>query len=133
MSSISQLENVTDRCLSLGVTDATGFVAIDDVNKVIVLSYRGSASLGNWIGNVNLGFNAFMPCKGCQVHAGFLSSWNDSRDQVKAALTQALSDNPSYAIVYTGHSLGGAITTLAAAELRQQGFPGALVRSCCPL
>lgn len=127
-----KLEDVTNRCPSLGVTDATGFVAVDDVNQVIVLSYRGSASLGNWIGNVNLGFNAFMPCKNCQVHAGFLSSWNDSKDQVKAALTQAKSANPNYAIVYTGHSLGGAITTLAAAELRQQGFPGALVCSRSP-
>lgn len=119
-----------DLCLSLGVTDATGYVAVDDVNKVIVVAYRGSASLGNWIGNVNLEFNAFQPCASCQVHAGFLSSWNDSKDQVKAALQQAQASNPSYGIIYAGHSLGGAIVTLAAAELRQQGFPGALVCLC---
>lgn len=121
------MHTTANRSPSLGVTDATGFVAVDNVNKVIVVAYRGSASLGNWIGNFNVEFNAFQPCNGCQVHAGFLSSWNDSKDQVVAALQQATASNPSYSIVYTGHSLGAAIVTLAAAELRQQGFPGALV------
>lgn len=112
---------------SLGVTDATGYVAVDDTNRLIVLSYRGSASLSSWIGNVNIDFNAFGPCSGCQVHRGFLSSWNDSRDKVKAALSQAKANHSDYNIVFTGHSLGGAIATLAAADLRQQGFDLALV------
>lgn len=100
---------------------------MDDVNKLIVLSYRGSASLANWIGNINLGFTSFPACSGCQVHAGFLSSWNDSKDGVRAALTAAKAQHPDYAIIFTGHSLGAAIVTLAAAELRQQGFNAALV------
>lgn len=112
---------------SVGLTDATGFVAVDNQNKLIVLSYRGTSSLGNWIGNVDVGFESFSACNGCQVHGGFLSSWTDSRDQVKAALTKAKADNPSYQIIFTGHSLGAAIATLAAAELRQQGFNAALV------
>lgn len=121
------LVHTTDRTSSLGVTDATGFVAVDNVNKLIVLSFRGTASLGNWIGNINLDFNSFGACNGCQVHAGFLSSWQDSKDQVVKALTQAKAQNPNYSIIFTGHSLGGAISTLAAAELRQQGFNAALV------
>ena len=111
----------------MGVTDATGFVAVDDQNKLIVLAYRGSASLGNWIGNINVGFNDFSVCSGCQVHAGFLSSWNDSKDQIKSAIAQAKAKNPSYQIIATGHSLGAAIVTLAAADLRGQGFNIALV------
>lgn len=109
------------------MTDITGFVAVDNVNKVIVLSYRGSVSLRNWIGNFNLEFNDFSACSGCRVHAGFLSSYNGSKDQVKAALAQAKAQNPGYSIVFTGHSLGAAIATLAAADLRQQGFNVALV------
>ena len=116
---------------SVGVTDATGFVAVDDTNKLIILSYRGSSSLSNWIGNINIDFNAFAPCSGCQVHRGFLSSWNDSKDRVKAALSQAKADHPDYSIIFTGHSLGAAISTLAAAELRQQGYNVALVSGVC--
>lgn len=119
--------DLADILSSLGVTDATGFVAIDDVNKAIVLSFRGSVSLSNWIGNINLEFNDFQPCDGCRVHAGFLTSWNDAKDRVKAALQQAKASKPNYSIIFTGHSLGGAISTLAAAELRQQGYAIALV------
>lgn len=118
---------------NVGVTDATGFVAVDNTNKLIVLSYRGSASLNNWIGNFNINLNDFEPCSGCQVHAGFLSGWNDSKDKVTAALQKAKSDHPDYSIVSTGHSLGGALATLAAAELRPKGFNIALVTFGSPM
>jgi len=121
------LSNSANVLLSLGETGATGFIAVDDANKAIVLSYRGSGSLGNWIGNLNIELVAFDSCNGCSVHAGFLSGWTESKDQVKAALAQAKVNNPSYSIISTGHSLGGAIATLAAAELRASGFTIALV------
>lgn len=116
---------------SLGPADATGFVAVDDQNKLIVLAYRGSTSLGNWIGNLNVEFDAFSLCSGCQVHGGFLSSWTASKDQVTTSLTQARAANPGYQVIATGHSLGAAIATLAAADLRQQGFNIALVCISC--
>lgn len=34
---------------------------------------------------------------------------------------------PSYSLVVTGHSLGAAIATIAAAQLRNEGHPAALV------
>lgn len=94
-----------------------------------MLSYRGSTSLRNWLGNLDLELTGFLPCKDCQVHRGFLSSWNDSKDTVRNTLARARADHPDYSIIFTGHSLGAAIVTLAAAELRQQGFNIALV-SC---
>jgi len=94
------------------------------------VSYRGSTSLGNWIENVNIDFATFAPCSGCQVHRGFLSSWTDSKNQVTAALSQAKSNHTDYSIILTGHSLGAAIATIAAADLRQQGYNIALVITC---
>lgn len=113
----------------MGPTDATGFVAVDSKNRLIILSFRGSTSLGNWIGNVNIDFATWSQCGGCTVHSGFLQSWTDSKDKVTTALKSAISQNPGFAVIATGHSLGGAISTLAVADLRSQGMSIGLVCS----
>ncbi|KAK4924562.1 hypothetical protein LTR66_016451 [Elasticomyces elasticus] len=117
----------------LGATDATGFIAIDNPNKLIVLSYRGSRSLLNFLGDVNFAFVETDICDGCQVHAGFFDSWTSSRDGVSQALAQAHQQYPGYTLVTTGHSLGAAVATLAAADLRQQGFNIALYTYGSPM
>lgn len=105
-------------------------MAIDDKNKLIVLSFRGSVSLANWVGNLNIELVDFL-CSGCSVHNGFLDSWKASKDQVTQAIRQARTTYPGYALAATGHSLGGAIATLAAADLRQDGINIALVSLLC--
>lgn len=42
-------QELTGSCLSGVVTDIQGFVAKDDVNKLIVVSYKGSTSLRNYL------------------------------------------------------------------------------------
>jgi len=61
-------------------------------------------------------------CTGCVAHRGFWQSWLDSRDGVLAAVTSAAKSHPGYKLITTGHSLGGAIATLAAAQLRKNGY-----------
>lgn len=107
-------------------------MAVDDKNKLIVLSFRGSVSLTNWVGNLNIDFVNFL-CTGCAVHNGFLDSWTASKDRVTRAIQQARTTYPGYAIVATGHSLGAAIATLAAADLRRGGVNIALVSLFCSL
>ena len=43
------------------------------------------------------------------------------------AVENAVSDKPDYSLVVVGHSLGGAIATFAAAQLRNAGYSAALV------
>ncbi|KAJ9621281.1 hypothetical protein H2203_007333 [Taxawa tesnikishii (nom. ined.)] len=105
-----------------GPADATGYLAVDHTNKLIVLAFRGSHSLSNWISNINILFKDWSLCSGCRVHAGFLESWTATRNDVAAPLKAAVAANPGYPIVATGHSLGAAVATLAAAELRTQGY-----------
>jgi hypothetical protein len=57
---------------------------------------------------------------GCKVHGGFFTAWKEVASAVQSAVTSARQANPSYAVVSTGHSLGAAVATLAAAYLRKQ-------------
>ncbi|KAB2579469.1 Lipase class 3 [Lasiodiplodia theobromae] len=104
------------------VTDTTGFVATDSTNRLIVVSFRGSRSIQNWIANFDFGTTATTICSGCPAHSGFWNSWQEARSYVVAAVESARAANPSYQIVATGHSLGGAVATLAAADLRNSGY-----------
>ncbi|RMZ72284.1 lipase precursor [Pyrenophora seminiperda CCB06] len=107
-------------------TDVTGFVAVDHTNQLIVISFRGSASLDNWRTNLDFDVTQTDICSDCTAHSGFWHSWLDARDRVLPAVQQASASFPRYRIAVTGHSLGGAIATLAAATLRNSGYSVAL-------
>lgn len=103
-------------------SDITGFVATDSTNRLIVISFRGSRSVRNWISNALFGTVGTTICPTCSSHAGFWSSWLEAQNNVVAAVNQARTQFPSYRIVATGHSLGGALASLAAGSLRQRGL-----------
>ncbi|KAM0335621.1 hypothetical protein ACHAQA_000670 [Verticillium albo-atrum] len=94
-------------------------VATDDVARTIVLTVRGSANIRNWISNILF---AFVGCtdltSGCKVHTGFNNAWREIRTPAIAAIKKARAANPGYTVIATGHSLGGAVATIAAAYLR---------------
>lgn len=108
------------------ITDVTGFVAVDSTNSLIVVSFRGSASIKNWIADLDFTTVTTDICSGCTAHQGFWNSWTEARSGVLAAVKSATTSYPNYKIVAVGHSLGGAIADLAAAELRQSGYTVAL-------
>lgn len=103
-------------------TDTTGIVARDDTTKTIVITFRGSQSLRNWLANVQLLLKDVPEyCDGCQVHTGFHEAFLEGFPTVLAAFTSLKTENPGYRTVVTGHSLGGAIATITATELRRLG------------
>lgn len=103
-------------------SDVTGFVATDTTNKLIVLSFRGSRSVRNWITNIVFPAGATTICSDCLAHTGFWISWLEAQRNVMAAITKARAQYPDYKIVATGHSLGGALASLAAGAMRKQGI-----------
>ncbi|KAE8153798.1 Alpha/Beta hydrolase protein [Aspergillus avenaceus] len=100
----------------------SGFLAADETNKVLVLSFRGSADLSNWIANLNFGLDdASSLCSGCELHSGFLKAWDTVSDKITSKVESALSSYSDYSLVVTGHSYGGALAALAATTLRNAG------------
>lgn len=100
-------------------------VAVDNARNLIVVSVRGSSNIRNWITNIQ--FN-WRDCPnltgGCRVHSGFADAWSEISGTVLNAVHSARASNPGYRVVATGHSLGGAVATLAAAYLRaHEGVP----------
>ena len=52
------------------------------------------------------------------MHEGFFKSWNDVKKQVMAKLQALRAIKAEDGIYVTGHSLGGAMAALAAAEIQ---------------
>lgn len=113
--------------------DVTGFVAADRTNKLIVLSFRGSSNLDNWLADINFPLtDASSLCAGCQVHSGFWQAWGTVESRIKSDIDSAMQTYPGYALVFTGHSYGAALAALAATSLRNDGktvqLVGCLIR-----
>ena len=102
------------------LADDTGFLAVDHVHRVIVLAFRGSSSTANWNTDFNIRKAPVPWCDECKAHTGFWLAWNEIRDMVLAKIAVAMKAHRDYDLVLTGHSLGGAIATLAAGDIRRQ-------------
>ena len=104
---------------NMGTSDGTGFIAIDDMNERVIVVFRGSRSLPNWYQNFKVWKVSTGWCPECNVHKGFWDSWVQAREEVIKVLKQAVRSRPGYRLAIAGHSLGGAVSTLAAGEIRQ--------------
>eukprot|EP00008_Paramoeba_atlantica_P008627 CAMPEP_0201491408 /NCGR_PEP_ID=MMETSP0151_2-20130828/29730_1 /ASSEMBLY_ACC=CAM_ASM_000257 /TAXON_ID=200890 /ORGANISM="Paramoeba atlantica, Strain 621/1 / CCAP 1560/9" /LENGTH=288 /DNA_ID=CAMNT_0047877755 /DNA_START=30 /DNA_END=896 /DNA_ORIENTATION=- len=83
----------------------------------IVVSFRGSTDLVNWINNLDAVYTKYPYCSDCKVHKGFYDTWLSVKDDVLAEVWRLHNQFSTYSIVTTGHSLGGALSTLASSEV----------------
>ena len=97
----------------------TGYIAIDETNKLVVLAFRGTQSFENWYRNLDFEWTHSDLCKKCKVHDGFWTQWTFMREDIIKNVRETHQKFPEHRLVATGHSLGGALATLAAAELRK--------------
>lgn len=109
-----------------------GFVGTDPARKNIVLAIRSSHNVRNWITNLLFSFEDCDFVEDCKVHKGFANAWDEVRDSILASVSTAKAANPDFSVVATGHSLGGAIATIAAADLRRSGLPTDIYTYGCP-
>jgi triacylglycerol lipase len=99
--------------VSLNCRETSGFVAGND--KMVLVAFRGTEpeKLRDWMTDVDIPLVDFL---GGKAHAGFARAityvWDDMLAAIKSMQTNAQS------LWFTGHSLGAALATLAAARLR---------------
>ncbi|KAJ6134015.1 hypothetical protein N7523_000337 [Penicillium sp. IBT 18751x] len=106
-------------------TDTAGYIAVDNTNKAVILAFRGSYSVRNWIADVEFPYTDPGLCDGCEAEFGFWSSWAVVRDDIMKNLNEVVSANSDYELIVVGHSLGAGVATLAAADIRGRGHPSA--------
>ncbi|PLB52143.1 alpha/beta-hydrolase [Aspergillus steynii IBT 23096] len=103
--------------------DVAGFFAVDSTNKLLILSFRGSRTIDNWIANLDFGLDKVEDlCAGCQAHGGFYKAWQAVADDITASVKSAVDKYSGYKLVFTGHSFGAALASFAATALRNDGF-----------
>lgn len=106
-------------------------MAIDYTHSLIVFAIRGT----NTSSTRSLGSDllSLLPvplpqlCTGCSGSAPWLAGWTDVKAAVTQAIQDALKKNPTFKVLITGHSLGGAVASLAAFDLRKAGSSLSLV------
>lgn len=99
-------------------TNTFGVVGYNPAWNQIVIAFRGSHNIRNWI--VDLNFSKMKPYKNytnVEVHEGFNNAWNALSPQVLNSAFDLMARYPSASVVVTGHSLGAALATLCALEL----------------
>lgn len=96
-----------DSCEFYDIDTTQCFVAVSD--GVTLVSFRGTKELHDWLANLNV---ISTTRDYGQVHRGFLGAFQ----VVESLLRNAIKHAGSHPLVLTGHSLGGALATVAAAE-----------------
>ncbi|KAI2883979.1 hypothetical protein CBS11852_8952 [Aspergillus niger] len=100
-------------------TDTSGYLAVDHTHRAIILAFRGSYSIRSWLADFTFVYTDPNLCSGCEAELGFWSSWTNVRKAITPTLNNTVSQYPDYELVIVGHSLGAAIATLAAANIRE--------------
>lgn len=111
--------------------------------KRIIIAFRGTYSITNTIIDLSAYPQSYIPytgdddndnnnqtsttpltlhCENCTVHAGFMKSWLNTRPTILPTVLSALQTYPDYEVTLVGHSLGGAVATLAGLEMRLKGW-----------
>jgi hypothetical protein len=108
-------------------TSTQGLVARDDGRKQIVVAFRGTSDLIDLLTDVKF---FLLPLKASGVsnvgsataHSGFMDAYNSVADNVFRIVGAQAQAHPDYSIVVTGHSLGGALASIASLGLKGK-FP----------
>ena len=112
--------------------DVNGYIGYRETDSTIYVIFRGTQSFVNFYDDFDFITTSYPGCLHCSVHLGFYSAEQAVLADVINEVTVLKSHFPSYRIVVTGHSLGAAIATLAAADLTTAGITVTLINFGSP-
>jgi predicted lipase len=101
-----------------------GYVAFNGQTKEIIVAFRGSQNIENWITNLDYFKTNYKNVPNAQVHRGFLEAYNAVASEVISGVKGLIGSYPTASIFVTGHSLGGALAIFAAADIKETLKPG---------
>ncbi|KAB8072299.1 Alpha/Beta hydrolase protein [Aspergillus leporis] len=110
----------TDTAVLLGFSNfnpgnTTGFLAIDHTHHALILAFRGSRTAGNEHTDAQYRQEDIDGvCPGCKAHTGFYSAWGNFSEYIMPVVNHYAALYQGYSLIFTGHSLGGALATLGA-------------------
>lgn len=103
-------------------TKVQAYTALVDSRKQIIFVGKPTANNDDWA--INLDYETIPSdlVEGGMVHQGFSNAWDDISEEVMKTIADATQRYPDYKIIATGHSLGGAVAAIAAANFRAAGY-----------
>ena len=97
------------------------FYTVEYTHK-IVFAIRGSESVSDFLDDSFCWTEKFQDVhdSNARVHSGFLKQYNAMRFAVMSSIYKMIWKKQNKKIVFTGHSLGGALATLCGAAVKQE-------------
>ena len=87
--------------------------------SVVVVAFRGSQSLKSFLIDLQSVVSVqYKNVSGATVGLGFLKEWEALLPQVLPEVQKLMVQFPTYSVWVTGHSLGGAVATLCALDIK---------------
>ncbi|EDO18811.1 hypothetical protein Kpol_1028p87 [Vanderwaltozyma polyspora DSM 70294] len=117
----------------------TGYVIVDHPKNVIIIAFRGSSTRQDWFNDFQIFPTNYAPgslaeynnlvesgkidaCEDCKIHRGFYRFRETLGRQFLHKVDSIFETYPTYNIVVVGHSLGAAMASIAAIELKLRGY-----------
>lgn len=92
-------------------------MALRDSTQEIIVSFRGTATVQNWLDDLDMTKVIFPYAAGAgYIHRGFLNAYQRVRTRILNVLGDLIVEYPTYSVVFVGHSLAGAVATIAAGD-----------------